>query len=67
MTGDTCRQVVATDGLNVRQSASASSPIVGSVANMQRVTIVNRGAKGWVPISAPVKGYVSVNYLKSCS
>ena len=66
-TGDTCRQVVATDGLNVRQSPSSSSPIVGSVANMQRVTIVNRGSKGWVPISAPVKGYVSVNYLKSCS
>ena len=66
MTGDTCRQVVATDGLNIRQSASASSPIVGSVANMQRVTIVNRGSKGWVPISAPVNGYVAVNYLKYC-
>ncbi len=62
--GDNYRRVAAESGLRVRQEPSINSPIVGSLANEERVTIVNRGANGWVPISSPIKGYVSSAYLK---
>ena len=58
------RRVVVDSSLRVRQAPSINSAIVGSLANGQRVTIVNRGVNGWVPISSPVKGYVSSAYLK---
>ncbi len=40
---------------------------LGALANRQRVTIVNRGENGWVPISEPVNGYISGADLKYCS
>lgn len=58
------RRVVVGSRLRVRQEPSLNSPIIGSLANGQRVTIVNRGANGWVPISTPVRGYVASGYLK---
>jgi len=58
------RRVIATAGLRVRQEPSINSPILGYLANGQRITIVNRGANGWVPISSPIQGYVSAAYLK---
>ena len=64
--GDNCRIVSGTTGLRVRQSASLNAPILGGLADQQRVTIVNRGTNGWVPISSPVNGYVSGTYLKYC-
>ena len=53
-----CRQVAATDGLEVYQSPSLNAGFLGTVVDGQQVTIVNRGDDGWVPISAPVNGYV---------
>jgi uncharacterized protein YgiM (DUF1202 family) len=64
---DNCRQVAVTGSIRVREEASISSPIIGTLANRQRVTIVNRGENGWVPISAPVSGYISGADLKYCS
>ncbi|MBW4575787.1 MAG: SH3 domain-containing protein [Aphanothece sp. CMT-3BRIN-NPC111] len=64
--GDNCRIVSGTTGLRVRQTASLNAPILGGLTNQQRVTIVNRGTNGWVPISSPVNGYVSGAYLKYC-
>lgn len=61
-----CRRVSASYGLNIRQDASVYSPVVGQLANGARVSIVNRGRDGWVPINQPVQGYVSANYLKQC-
>ena len=58
------RRVAAINGLRVRQEPSLNSPIVGSLADGQRVKIASRGAKGWVPIASPVRGYVSADYLK---
>lgn len=63
---DNCRRVSAVGGLRVRETASINGPVVGLVADGQQVTIVNRGANGWVPISAPVKGFVSAQFLKLC-
>lgn len=63
-----CRQVSsASGGLNVRQSPSINSAIVGEVVNGRYVTIQNPGANGWVPISVPLQGYVSADYLVYCS
>ncbi|HBL10687.1 MAG TPA: hypothetical protein DD379_04645 [Cyanobacteria bacterium UBA11162] len=64
---DNCRQVAVTGSIRVREEASISSPIIGTLANRQRVTIVNRGENGWVPISEPVRGYISGADLKYCS
>lgn len=58
------RRVAAINGLRIRQSPSLNSAVVGSLANGERVIIENRGANGWVPISSPIKGYVSATYLK---
>lgn len=63
---DSCRQVSAVSGLNVYQEASINSSVIGNVANGRYVTIINRGINGWVPISAPLKGYISAANLKYC-
>lgn len=65
-TGDNCRQISSAQAVSVRQSPSTNSPILGNLANLQRVTIVNRGASGWVPISAPVTGFIPANTLIYC-
>ncbi len=61
-----CRQVSARGGLYVRREPSINSAIVGTVANGRNVTLENTGANGWVPISAPLEGYVSTAYLTYC-
>jgi uncharacterized protein YgiM (DUF1202 family) len=61
-----CRRVLASGGLQVRQQPSIGSTVVGVVADGQNVTIKNSGASGWVPISAPLQGYVSAAYLRYC-
>ena len=66
-TTDNCRRVVRLDGSRVRQTPSTNSPIRGRLNRGQRVTIVNRGANGWVPVSAPINGYVFAETLGICS
>lgn len=63
-----CRQVqTSSRALNVRREPTANGTIVGAVANGRRVTIENRGANGWVPITVPLVGYVSSDYLIYCN
>lgn len=54
----TCRQVAATDGMEVYRRPSLNADILGIVVDGQEVAIVNRGENGWVPISEPVNGYI---------
>ena len=61
-----CREVSAKGGLAVRRESSVKSTVVGVVPNGRNVTIDNRGVNGWVPISAPLQGYVSASYLTYC-
>ena len=61
-----CRAVSARGGLYVQQEPSSNSNVIGVVPNGRNVTIENRGANGWVPISAPLQGYVSATYLTYC-
>ncbi len=65
-TADNCRQIRATGGVTVREEPSGESEAVGEVLNGRNVTIVNRGAAGWVPISAPLSGYVPASFLILC-
>lgn len=65
-TSDDCRAVSATGGLRVRQNPSINAPVIDILANGRIVTIENLGQDGWVPISYPVSGYVSADYLTAC-
>lgn len=61
-----CRQVMARDGLYVWQNPT-SSKVVGYLDYGQQVRIRNRGKNGFVPISAPIQGYIfNSSYLVSC-
>lgn len=64
---DNCREVAVRGTTRVRSEPSINSPIKGLLTYLQRVTIVNRGAMGWVPISNPVSGYIYASELKYCS
>ena len=63
---DTCRLVTARNGLNVRQEPTVNSQAIGIINNGRTVTIQNRGTNGWVPITAPVQGYVYGGFLATC-
>jgi uncharacterized protein YgiM (DUF1202 family) len=63
---DNCRLILADDGIAIRQAPSLNAEVVGYVASGRRVTIENRGEQGWVPISAPLNGYVSSGNLVYC-
>jgi|GEM_PF-940609 uncharacterized protein YgiM (DUF1202 family) len=61
-----CREVSKRGGAYIRQEPSINSDVVGVVPNGRNVTIENRGANGWVPVSVPLQGYVSATYLTYC-
>jgi uncharacterized protein YgiM (DUF1202 family) len=64
---DNCREVAVRGTTRVREEPSIKSPIKGVLTYLQRVTIVNRGENGWVPISGPVSGYMYAADLRYCS
>lgn len=61
-----CREVSQKGSLYVRREPSTNSAVVGVVPNGRNVTIENLGTNGWVPISAPLEGYVSAANLTYC-
>ncbi|HIK28584.1 MAG: SH3 domain-containing protein [Oscillatoriaceae bacterium SKW80] len=63
---ENCRRILSSEAVSVKKEPSATSESVGTLVNQQRVTIVNRGANGWVPISEPVNGYIPANKLILC-
>ena len=63
---DSCRQVIAKNGLNVRRQPTANSEAVGIIDSARNVTIQNLGENGWVPITAPIQGYVYGGFLGAC-
>jgi hypothetical protein len=64
---DNCREVALRGRTRVRAEPSINSPIKGVLTYLQRVTIVNRGENGWVPISDPISGYMFAANLRYCS
>lgn len=65
--GDSCRQVVARSGLYVRQQPTADSQAIGIINSGRNITIANEGENGWVPITAPLDGYVFADFLGPCN
>ncbi|MCU0547320.1 MAG: SH3 domain-containing protein [Oscillatoriaceae cyanobacterium Prado104] len=63
---ETCRQVIARNGLYVRRQPTVNSEAIGIIDSARNVTIQNLGENGWVPIAAPLQGYVYGGFLGSC-
>ena len=76
---DSCRQVIARNGLNVRRQPTANSEAIGIIdsarnvtiqslgENGRRVRIESLGTDGWIPITVLVRGYVQTENLAYCS
>lgn len=74
-TSDNCREVAARNGLYVREEPTVYSRALGIIPHGRNVTVVenpgrnmvvgNPGVK-WMPISAPLQGYVYAGFLSSC-
>ncbi|HIK31743.1 MAG TPA: SH3 domain-containing protein [Oscillatoriales cyanobacterium M59_W2019_021] len=60
-----CRRV-NTSGIDLNVRDTPAGNIIGTLPDLTVVTIDNRGANGWVPISAPQRGYVFASYLTNC-
>lgn len=63
---DSCRLVIAGNGVNVRQGPTTDSKAIGIIGSGRNVTIQSLGENGWVPITAPLKGYVYGGFLGEC-
>lgn len=63
---ESCRQVIARNGLNVRQQPTVNSEAIGIIDSGRTVTIQSLGQNGWVAITAPLQGYVYGGFLGSC-
>lgn len=65
-TSYSCHQVIAKRGLYVREKPTVYSNAVGVIAYRRNVEVAGGITNGWVPISAPLKGYVYADWIGSC-
>jgi uncharacterized protein YgiM (DUF1202 family) len=63
---ENCRQVIARNGLNVRREPTVNSEAIGIIGSGRNVTIQSLGTNGWIPITAPLQGYVYGGFLGAC-
>lgn len=61
-----CRQVSARGGLYVRAEPTIDSRILGAVLYGRNVTVLDPQLESWVPVSAPIEGYMFSSYLEPC-
>ncbi|MDV2992210.1 MAG: hypothetical protein N4J56_001864 [Chroococcidiopsis sp. SAG 2025] len=61
-----CNQVIAKRGLYVREKPTVYSNAVGIVAYERNVEVAGGITNNWVPISAPLKGYVYADWIGNC-
>jgi uncharacterized protein YgiM (DUF1202 family) len=61
-----CRQVATENGLYVRKAPTVYSDAIAQLDYGQQVS-VNNSSEQWMPISAPVDGYVFSSFLTACS
>jgi len=61
-----CNQVIAKRGLYVREKPTVYSKAVGIIAYGRNVEVAGGITNNWVPISAPLKGYVYANWIGNC-
>lgn len=61
-----CAEVVPPNGLYVRREPSVYSEAIGVVDYQSYLTTAEGGTETWLPISAPVKGYVWRAWVAPC-
>lgn len=61
-----CNQVIAKRGLYVREQPTVYSEAVGIIAYGRNVEVAGGITNNWVPISAPLKGYVYADWIGNC-
>jgi uncharacterized protein YgiM (DUF1202 family) len=61
-----CNQVIAQRGLYVREKPTVYSEAVGIIAYGRNVEVAGGITNNWVPISAPLKGYVYADWIGNC-
>jgi uncharacterized protein YgiM (DUF1202 family) len=64
--GGNCYQVIARNGLYVRRGPTVSSEAIGIINYGRNVTVEPGRTRYWIPISAPLQGYVYANWLAPC-
>lgn len=63
---DSCQQVVARRGAYVREKPTVYSRAVGIIAYGRNVEVAGGITNNWVPISAPLKGYIYADWINNC-
>lgn len=61
-----CYQVVAKRGVYVREKPTVYSTALGIVAYGRNVEVTGEITNNWVPISAPLQGYVYADWISQC-
>ncbi|MEG3881184.1 SH3 domain-containing protein [Microcoleus sp. herbarium7] len=61
-----CYQVIARNGLDVRRDPTVYSEAIGIINYGRNVTVEPGRTRYWIPISAPLQGYVYANWLAPC-
>lgn len=65
-TAGSCYQVIARNGLYVRRGPTVYSEAIGIINYGRNVTVEPGRTRYWIPISAPLQGYVYANWLAPC-
>ncbi|MBE9191881.1 SH3 domain-containing protein [Gloeocapsopsis crepidinum LEGE 06123] len=63
---DSCYQVIAKSGLYVREEPTVYSSAVGIIAYGRNIEVAGGITNNWVPISAPLKGFVYADWIGRC-
>lgn len=61
-----CQQVIAKRGLYVREEPTVYSNAVGIIAYGRNVEVTGTITNNWLPISAPLQGYVYAEWIGRC-
>lgn len=61
-----CHQVLAKSGLYVREKPTVYSNAIGIIAYGRNVEVAGVTTNNWVPIYAPLKGYVYADWIGNC-
>lgn len=61
-----CYQVIAKSGVYVREKPTVYSTALGIVAYGRNVEVAGEITNNWVPISAPLQGYVYADWISRC-
>lgn len=61
-----CYQVIAKRGVYIREKPTVYSTALGIVAYGRNVEVAGEITNNWVPISAPLQGYVYADWISRC-